>query len=165
MSVYNPAYNPASYLTNVYGWLVPENSYTPFYPGPSADHQEIPPGWRYPPASSANGNNSCMYSGGYSAALLNPAYLPLAHYYTYPVPAAAPAHSEHSDNDSAPCLPFSTQVPPSFRQQRVKAYIQQHNKVLCFLCLSPTEFTRRAYTLFVNLGYPDTPAALEVWAD
>ncbi|KAG5349310.1 hypothetical protein C0989_004708 [Termitomyces sp. Mn162] len=62
-------------------------------------------------------------------------------------------------------MPFSAQVPPSPRQQRVKAYAQQCNNVLCFLCLSPAEFTRHAHTLLINLGYSDTSATLEVWAD
>ncbi|KAG5724707.1 hypothetical protein E4T56_gene3660 [Termitomyces sp. T112] len=161
MSVYNPAYNPTSYLTNIYGRLVPENPYAPFYP----DHQGIPPGWRCPPAFSTNGNNSCMNLGGYSAAPSNPAYLLPAHYYTYPVPAAAPAPPEHIDNYFPPCLLFPAQVPPSFKQQRVKAYIQQCNKVLHFLCFSSVEFARHAHTLLVNLGYSNTPATPEVWAD
>ncbi|KAG5734576.1 hypothetical protein E4T56_gene5508 [Termitomyces sp. T112] len=37
MSVYNSAYNPASYLTDIYGWPAPENPYALFYPGPLAD--------------------------------------------------------------------------------------------------------------------------------
>ncbi|KNZ78593.1 hypothetical protein J132_11163 [Termitomyces sp. J132] len=77
MSAYNPMYNPAGYLTNVYGRPVPENPYAPFYPGPPTDQyvphhwtpdpnqafytpsisQGIPPGWRHPPMFSANGNN------------------------------------------------------------------------------------------------------------
>ncbi|KNZ73616.1 hypothetical protein J132_10562 [Termitomyces sp. J132] len=185
MSVYNSTYNPTSYLTNVYGQPVPENPYAPFHTGPPVDQyvshhwtpdsnqafyapsisQEIPPGWCYPPAFPTNGNNPCMYPKEYSAVPPNPAYLPPTHYYMYSVPAAAPAPPEHPDNYSPPCLLFLTQVPSSPRQQRVKAYIQQHDKVLCFLCLSPTEFARHAHTLLVNLGYPNTSATLEVWAD
>ncbi|KAG5716117.1 hypothetical protein E4T56_gene10883 [Termitomyces sp. T112] len=165
MSAYNPAYNPTSYLTNIYGWPVPENSYAPFYPGPLADHQGIPLGWHCPPAFPANDNNPCMYPRGYSAVPPNPAYLLPAHYYAYPVPAAAPVPPEHPDDYSPPCLPFSAQVPSSPKQQRVKAYVQQHNEVLHFLCLSPVEFARHACTLLVSLGYPDTSATPEVWAD
>ncbi|KNZ75083.1 hypothetical protein J132_04567 [Termitomyces sp. J132] len=44
MSAYNPAYNPTSYLTDVYGRPVPENPYTPFYPGPPTD-QYVPHHW------------------------------------------------------------------------------------------------------------------------
>ncbi|KAG5334571.1 hypothetical protein C0989_003345 [Termitomyces sp. Mn162] len=185
MSVYNPMYSPASYLTNIYGQLVPENPYALFYPGPPADQyvlchwtpnsnqafytpsisQGILLGWCCPPTFPTNSNNPCMYSGGYSTAPPNPAYFSFAHYYAYSVPAAAPAPPEHPDNYSPSCLPFSTQVPPSPRQQRVKAYVQQCNKVLCFLHLSPMEFARHAHTLLVNLGYSDTPTTVEVWVD
>ncbi|KAG5334562.1 hypothetical protein C0989_003381 [Termitomyces sp. Mn162] len=182
MSVYNPAYNPTSYLTNVYGQLVPENPYTLFYSGPPVDQyvpyywipdsnqafdapsisQEIPLGWRHSPAFPANGNNPHIYPRGYSAVPPNPTYLPPTYYYAYPVSAAASAPPEPMDNYSLPCLPFSAQVPPSPRQQRFKAYIQQSNKVLHFLCLSPTEFTRHAYTLLTHLGYSNTSMTLEV---
>ncbi|KAG5334078.1 hypothetical protein C0989_004423 [Termitomyces sp. Mn162] len=185
MSVYNSTYNPASYLTNVYSQLVPENPYTLFYSGPPADQyilchwtpdsnqafyapsisQEIPPGWHLPPAFPTDGNNSCMYLRGYFAVPPNSAYLPPTHYYAYPVPTAAPAPLKHIDNYSPPHLPFSTQTPPSSKQQRVEAYAQQHNKVLCFLCLSPVDFARCTHTLLVNLSYPNTPTTLEVWAD
>ncbi|KAG5334680.1 hypothetical protein C0989_003096 [Termitomyces sp. Mn162] len=127
--------------------------------------QGIPPGWHHPPTFSANGNNPCMYPRGYSAVPPNPAYLPPTHYYTYPVPTAAPASPEPMDNYSSPRLPFSTQVPPSPRQQRVEAYVQQRDEVLCFLCLSPVEFKRCAHTLLTNLGYPNTSATPEVWVD
>ncbi|KNZ81108.1 hypothetical protein J132_03099 [Termitomyces sp. J132] len=185
MSAYNPAYNPASYLTDVYGQPVLENPYTPFYPGPPMDQyiprhwtpdpnqafyapsisQEIPPGWRRLPVFSTNGNNSCMYPGGYSMAPPNPAYLPPAHYYTYPVPTAAPTPPGPMDNHFPPHMPFPTQAPPSPRQQRVKVYAQQCNKVLRFLHLSPMEFARCTRTLLTNLGYSNTSVTPEVWAD
>ncbi|KNZ75283.1 hypothetical protein J132_03703 [Termitomyces sp. J132] len=185
MSVYNPAYNPASYLTNIYGRLVLESPYAPFYPGPPTDQyipchwtpdpkqafyapsisQGIPPGWHSPPAFSTDGNNPHMYTRGYSAAPPNPTYLPPTHYYTYPVPAAAPTPPGPMDNYSPPHMPFPTQAPPSPRQQRVKAYAQQRDEVLRFLHLSPMEFARRTCTLLTNLGYPDTSATPEVWAD
>ncbi|KNZ73003.1 hypothetical protein J132_01516 [Termitomyces sp. J132] len=163
MSAYNPTYNPAGYLTNIYGRPVPENPYALFYSGPLADHQRIPLGWHRPPAFPADGNNLCIYLRGYLAVPPNPAYLPPTHYYVYPVPTAAPP--EHPDNYSPPCLPFSAQLPPSPRQQRVKAYVQQHDKVLHSLHLSTVEFARCTCTLLVNLGYPDTSATPEVWAD
>ncbi|KAG5349145.1 hypothetical protein C0989_005610 [Termitomyces sp. Mn162] len=185
MSAYNPAYNPAGYLTNIYGQLVPENPYTPFYPGPPTDQyvpchwtpdpnqafyapsisQEIPPGWCRPPAFSTNSNNPHMYPGGYSTAPPNPAYLPPAHYYTYPVPTAAPTPLGPMNNYSPPCMPFPTQAPPSSRQQRVEAYTQQCDEVLHFLCLSLVEFARCIHILLTNLGYPNTSATPEVWAD
>ncbi|KAG5350088.1 hypothetical protein C0989_000212 [Termitomyces sp. Mn162] len=187
MSVYNPVYNSAGYLTNIYGRPVPENPYTLFYSDLPTDQyipcywtpdpnqafytpsisQEVPLGWHHSPAFPTNGNNPHMYPGGYYTALPNSTYLSPAHYYTYPVPATAPAPLEHPDNYSPPHLPFSAQVPPSPRQQRVEAYVQQHNKVLCSLCLSLMKFARCACTLCINLGlgYPDTPATLEVWAD
>ncbi|KAG5337504.1 hypothetical protein C0989_009464 [Termitomyces sp. Mn162] len=162
-----------------------ENPYAPFYPGPPTDQyvprhwtpdpnqafyapsisQGIPPGWRRPPAFSADGNNPHMYPGGYSAAPPNLAYLPPAHYYAYPVPAAAPTPLGPMDNYSPPCMLFPAQAPPSPRQQRVEAYTQQHDKVLCFLCLSPMEFARRTCTLLTNLGYPNTSMTPEVWVD
>ncbi|KNZ74173.1 hypothetical protein J132_07697 [Termitomyces sp. J132] len=46
-----------------------------------------------------------MYPGGYFAAPPNPAYLPPAHYYAYPVPAAAPTPPEPMDNYSPPLVP------------------------------------------------------------
>ncbi|KAG5348122.1 hypothetical protein C0989_011017 [Termitomyces sp. Mn162] len=93
MSAYNPTYNPASYLTDIYGQLVPENLYALFYPGPPVDQyvphhwtpdsnqvfyapsisQGIPSGWCHPPAFLANGNNPHVYPREYSAAPPNPA--------------------------------------------------------------------------------------------
>ncbi|KAG5349629.1 hypothetical protein C0989_002672 [Termitomyces sp. Mn162] len=164
MSAYNPAYNPASYLTDIYSQPVPGNPYALFYPGPPADQyipchwtpdsnqafyapsisQGIPLGWCHPPAFPANGSNPCMYPGEYSAAPLNPTYLFPTHYYAHPVPTAASAPPEHIDNYSPPHLPFSAQAPPSPKQQR---------------------FTRCTCTLLINLGYSNTPATPEVWAD
>ncbi|KAG5735374.1 hypothetical protein E4T56_gene12805 [Termitomyces sp. T112] len=60
-----------------------------------------------------------------------------------------------------PRPPFATQTPPSPRQQRVKAYAQQRDKVLRFLHLSPVELARHTRTLLTNLGYPDTSATPE----
>ncbi|KAG5332102.1 hypothetical protein C0989_007250 [Termitomyces sp. Mn162] len=185
MSVYNPMYNSAGYLTNIYSQLVPENPYAPFYPGPPMDQyvprhwtpdpnqafyapsisQGIPPGWCRPPVFSADGNNPRLYPGEYSAVPPNPAYLPPTHYYAYPVPAAAPTPPGPMDNYSPPHMPIPAQAPPSPRQQRVKVYAQQHDKVLRFLHLSPMEFARCTHTLLTNLGYPDTSATLKVWAD
>ncbi|KAG5732031.1 hypothetical protein E4T56_gene18261 [Termitomyces sp. T112] len=115
--------------------------------------------WHCLPAFPANGNNSHMYLREYATVPLNSTYFPPAHYYMYPAPL------EHIDNYSPPCLLFSTQVPPSPRQQRVIAYAQQHNKVLHFLHPSSTEFVRCTHTLLINLGYPDTPATPKVWMD
>ncbi|KAG5350451.1 hypothetical protein C0989_011024 [Termitomyces sp. Mn162] len=106
-----------------------------------------------------------MYPRGYSAVSPNPADLPPAHYYAYPVPATAPTPLGPMDNYSPPRMPFPAQAPPSPRQQRVEVYAQQHDKVLRFLCLSPTEFARCTCTLLTNLGYPNTSATPEVWAD
>ncbi|KAG5349186.1 hypothetical protein C0989_005411 [Termitomyces sp. Mn162] len=64
-----------------------------------------------------------------------------------------------------PCPLFATQTPPSPRQQRVKAYAQQCDKVLRFLHLSPTEFARHTRNLLTNLGYPNASATPEVWVD
>ncbi|KAG5726584.1 hypothetical protein E4T56_gene4653 [Termitomyces sp. T112] len=136
MSAYNPAYNPASYLTDVYG--PPADQYVPCHWTPDPNQafyapsisQGIPPGWHCPPTFPANGNNPHMYPRGYSAVPSNPTYLPPTNYYMYPVPAAAPAPPEPMDNYSPPHLLFSAQVPPFPKQQRVKAYVQQHDKVL-----------------------------------
>ncbi|KAG5723576.1 hypothetical protein E4T56_gene18115 [Termitomyces sp. T112] len=127
--------------------------------------QGIPPGWRCPPAFHANGNNPRINPGGYSTAPSNSAYLPPAHYYAYPIPAAAPAPPEAMDNYSPPHPLFAAQTPPSPKQQRIKAYAQQCDEVLRFLRLSPMEFARRTRTLLTNLRYPDASATPEVWAD
>ncbi|KAG5348660.1 hypothetical protein C0989_009130 [Termitomyces sp. Mn162] len=185
MSAYNPMYNPASYLTNVYGQPVLENPYAPFYPGPPTD-QYVSHHWtpdsnqvfytpsisqgilldkRRPPAFSTNGNNPHMYPRGYFTAPPNPAYLPPTHYYVYPVPAAAPTPLGPMDNYSPPWMPFPAQAAPSPRQQRVEAYAQQCNEVLCFLHLSSAEFARHTHTLLTNLGYSNTSMTPEVWAD
>ncbi|KAG5333951.1 hypothetical protein C0989_004559 [Termitomyces sp. Mn162] len=185
MSAFNPAYNPVGYPTDTYGWPLLENSYAPFYPGPFADQyvprhwtpdpnqafyapsisQGIPLGWRRPPTFHADGNNPRINPGGYSTALPNPAYLPPTYYYVYPIPAAAPVPPEATDNYSPPCPLFAAQTPPSPRQQRIEAYAQQHDEVLCFLRLSPVEFARHTCTLLTNLGYPGASATPEVWAD
>ncbi|KNZ73812.1 hypothetical protein J132_09453 [Termitomyces sp. J132] len=164
MSAFNPTYNPINYPTDAYGRPLLENPYAPFYPGPFVDQyvpchwtpdpnqafyapsisQGILPGWHRPPAFHANGNNPHINPGGYSAAPPNPTYLPPAHYYVYPIPAAAPVPPEAMDNYSPPHPLFAAQTPPSPRQQRVEAYAQQHDKVLCFLCLSPVEFARHS---------------------
>ncbi|KAG5726616.1 hypothetical protein E4T56_gene5587 [Termitomyces sp. T112] len=128
----------------------------------------VPPSWHHPPTFSANGTYPHMYPGGFlraSPAMPNSAYLSLAHYYAYPIPAAAPVPPDQLDNYSLSQLQFPTQIPPSFRQQQVEAYVQQHNKVLCFLHLSPIELARHACTVLVSLCYHDTPGTLEVWAD
>ncbi|KAG5718973.1 hypothetical protein E4T56_gene20403 [Termitomyces sp. T112] len=77
--------------------------------------QRVPPGWYCPPAFPTNGNNSHIYSEGYFIVLPNSAYLLPAHYYVYPVPAAASAPLEHPDNYSPPHLLFSAQVLSSSR--------------------------------------------------
>ncbi|KAG5326338.1 hypothetical protein C0989_011381, partial [Termitomyces sp. Mn162] len=41
----------------------------------------------------------------------------------------------------------------------------QRDEVLRFLRLSPAEFARHTHTLLTNLGYPNTSATPEVWAD
>ncbi|KAG5721221.1 hypothetical protein E4T56_gene20022 [Termitomyces sp. T112] len=95
MSAYNPAYNPAGYLTDVYDQYVlchwtPDPNQAFYAPSIS---QEIPPGWHHLPAFPADGNNPCMYPREYSAALPNPAYLLPAHYYAYPPPFSLLHHS------------------------------------------------------------------------
>ncbi|KAG5721964.1 hypothetical protein E4T56_gene18481 [Termitomyces sp. T112] len=145
-------------------WKIPMPPSTQAFYAPSIS-QGILLGWRCPPAFHADGNNPRINPGGYSAAPPNPTYLPPAHYYAYPIPTAAPVPLEPMDNYSPPRPPFAAQTPPSPRQQRVKAYAQQRDKVLCFLHLSPVEFARHTCTLLTNLGYPDASASLEVWMD
>ncbi|KNZ77624.1 hypothetical protein J132_04991 [Termitomyces sp. J132] len=111
--------------------------------------QGIPPGWCHPPTFHTDGNNPHINPRGYSAAPPNPAYLPPANYYVYPIPAAAPVPPEPMDNYSPPA----------------HSYTQQRDEVLCFLHLSPAEFTRHTHTLLTSLGYPDASATPEVWAD
>ncbi|KAG5726543.1 hypothetical protein E4T56_gene4659 [Termitomyces sp. T112] len=162
MSVFNPAHNPVGYPTDAYDQPLLENPYTPFYPGPFADQyvpchwtpdpnqafytpsisQGIPPGWHRPPAFHADGNNPCINPGGYSAAPPNPAYLPPAHYYAYPIPAAAPVPPEPMDNYSPP---------------------PTHRLPLKLLLLLGSK--GRTCTLLTNLGYPNASATPEVWAD
>ncbi|KAG5725226.1 hypothetical protein E4T56_gene10150 [Termitomyces sp. T112] len=60
----------------------------------------------------------------------NSAYLPLAYYYAYPHPAAPLIPPEQPGNYPSPQLQPPVQDLPSLKQQWVKAYIQQHNKVL-----------------------------------
>ncbi|KAG5733979.1 hypothetical protein E4T56_gene6787 [Termitomyces sp. T112] len=141
-------------------WRIPTSHSTRVFYAPSIS-QGIPPGWRCPPTFHAIGNNPHINPGGYSAAPPNPAYLPPAHYYAYPIPSAAPVPPEAMDNYSPPRPPFTAQTPPSPRQQRIKAYAQQHDEVLCFLRLSPVEFARHTHTLLTNLGYPNTSATPE----
>ncbi|KAG5734831.1 hypothetical protein E4T56_gene623 [Termitomyces sp. T112] len=177
-------YNPVGYPTDAYGQPILENSYAPFYLSPFTDQyaprhwtpdpnqafyapsisQGIPPGWHRPPAFHADGNNPRINPGGYSAASPNPAYLPPAHYYVYPISAAAPVPLEATDNYSPPRPPFAAQTPPSPRQQRIEAYAQQRDKVLRFLRLSPAEFARHTRTLLTNLGYPDASTTPELHA-
>ncbi|KNZ76705.1 hypothetical protein J132_08984 [Termitomyces sp. J132] len=122
MSAYNPVYNPAGYLTDIYGQPVPENQYALFYLGPPANQyvpcqwtpdpnqafyapsisQGIPSGWHCPSAFPTNGNYLHMYPGGFSTALPNPTYLPPTHYYAYPVLIATLTPLEHPDNYSPP---------------------------------------------------------------
>ncbi|KAG5336859.1 hypothetical protein C0989_011741 [Termitomyces sp. Mn162] len=161
MSAFNPTYNPVGPFVDQYvlrHWTPDPNQ--AFYA--LSISQGILLGWRCPLTFLADGNNPCINPGGYSAAPPNPAYLPPAHYYAYPIPAAAPVPPEPMDNYSPPCPPFAAQTPPSPRQQRVKAYAQQCDKVLCFLCLSPAEFARHTCTLLTNLGYPNASTTLEV---
>ncbi|KAG5341906.1 hypothetical protein C0989_007066 [Termitomyces sp. Mn162] len=98
-------------------------------------------------------------------ALPNPAYLPLTHYYAYPNPTVPLVPPEQFNNYSPSQLQPPAQAPPSLTQQQVKAYVQQGNKVLYSLHLSPAEFARCTCTLLNNLGYQITPRTLEVWTD
>ncbi|KAG5720274.1 hypothetical protein E4T56_gene3345 [Termitomyces sp. T112] len=82
-------------------WKIPMPPSTQAFYTPSIS-QEIPPGWRCPPTFHTNGNNPRINPGGYSTAPPNPAYLPPAHYYAYPIPAAAPVPPEPMDNYSPP---------------------------------------------------------------
>ncbi|KAG5715635.1 hypothetical protein E4T56_gene474 [Termitomyces sp. T112] len=89
---------------------IPDTVYVPCHWTPDPNQvfytpsisQGIPLGWCCPPAFPADGNYPCTYSGGFSAALPNSAYLLPAHYYVYSVPTAAPAPPEHPDNYSPP---------------------------------------------------------------
>ncbi|KNZ82264.1 hypothetical protein J132_03778 [Termitomyces sp. J132] len=65
----------------------------------------------------------------------------------------------------SPWITIPPPCPPFAAQTRVKAYAQQRDEVLHFLCLSPAEFARHTHTLLTNLGYPDASATPEVWAD
>ncbi|KAG5718726.1 hypothetical protein E4T56_gene2679 [Termitomyces sp. T112] len=170
MSAYNLMYNPAGYLTNVYSHLI--STFSTIGPLTPTRHSTPPPSAREYLQAGTTLQHSLLMATTPTCTLEdtlqhppNSAYLLPAYCYAYSVPAAAPAPLEHPDNYSPPHLPFSAQVPPSPRQQRVKAYVQQHNKVLHFLCLSPVEFARHAHTLLINLGYSNTPTTPEVWVD
>ncbi|KNZ82294.1 hypothetical protein J132_01631 [Termitomyces sp. J132] len=163
MSVYNPAYNPASYLTDVYGQPVPENPY--------ALHSTLPPSAReYLQAGAALPHSPLMATIPVCTledTLQHPLTLP-----TFLLPTITRTQSPLQPQPLwglwiiiPPSMLFPAQAPPSPRQQRVEAYAQQHDEVLCFLHLSPVEFARRTHTLLTNLGYHDTSATLEVWPD
>ncbi|KAG6874746.1 hypothetical protein C0993_012426, partial [Termitomyces sp. T159_Od127] len=80
------------------------------------------------------------YAQPASALLLPPQRYPDTYYLPQPQPPAAP-----------PSHP-----PPSpLGCQRIKAYLQQCDKVLWSLCISPAEFARRAHALLVSLGHND----------
>ncbi|KAG5716110.1 hypothetical protein E4T56_gene10873 [Termitomyces sp. T112] len=172
MSVFNPTYNPAGYPTDAYGQPLLENPYAPFYPGPFADQHSTPPpsAREYPQAGAALPHSMLMAIIPVLTpenTLQHPPTPP-----TFPPPITMRIQSPLQPQSLwspwitiPPRPPFATQTPPSPRQQRVKAYAQQHDEVLRFLHLFPVEFARHTCTLLTNLGYPDASTTPEVWAD
>ncbi|KNZ75262.1 hypothetical protein J132_03917 [Termitomyces sp. J132] len=152
MSAFNPAYNPVGYPTDTYGRPLLENPYAPFYPGPFAD-QYVPCHWTPDP-------NQVYYAPSISQGIPPGWRRPPAFHANGNNPRINPG-----GYSAAP--PNPAYLPPThyYVQQRVEAYAQQRDKVLHFLCLSPTEFARRTRTLLTNLGYPDASTTLEVRAD
>ncbi|KAG6895419.1 hypothetical protein C0993_009595, partial [Termitomyces sp. T159_Od127] len=58
-----------------------------------------------------------------------------------------------------------TPPPSPLDHQPVEAYIQQRDKVLCSLHISPAEFAKHACTLLVNLGHNNLFGTPEQWAN
>ncbi|KAG5734134.1 hypothetical protein E4T56_gene1389 [Termitomyces sp. T112] len=163
MSAFNPAYNLVGYPTDAYGQPLLENPYAPFYPGPFADQE-------YPWAGATLPHSTPMAIIPVSTPEDTPQHPPTPP--TFPSPITMRIQSPLQPQSlrslwitiPPPHPPFAAQTPPSPRQQRVEAYAQQCNKVLCFLHLSPAEFARHTRTLLTNLGYPNTSATLELHA-
>ncbi|KAG6899727.1 hypothetical protein C0993_007457, partial [Termitomyces sp. T159_Od127] len=91
-------------------------------------------------------------------------------YYAQPAPAP-PLHPQGYPDTyylSWPQLPAAppSHTPPSpLGCQQVEANIQQCDKILHLLCISPAEFARCACTLLVSLGHNDLSGTPEQWAN
>ncbi|KAG6883748.1 hypothetical protein C0993_004094 [Termitomyces sp. T159_Od127] len=57
-------------------------------------------------------------------------------------------------------------TPPSpFSHQQVEAYNQQHDEVLCSLCISLAEFAKCTHTLLISLKHHNLSETLKQWAN
>ncbi|KAG6899918.1 hypothetical protein C0993_005308 [Termitomyces sp. T159_Od127] len=153
MATYMHTYQPTGYQTNAYGRPMPENFYTmstsqSLYPAPPIKHYPtlVPRYW-------ALDQNQVPYGSSISQGIPQD-------WRRNSLQATKGTHQR-----VLPGVP-SSHTPPSFLGcQQVKAYIQQRDKVLQLLRISPAEFARRARALLVSLGHNDLSGTLKQWAD
>ncbi|KAG6884312.1 hypothetical protein C0993_012213 [Termitomyces sp. T159_Od127] len=91
-------------------------------------------------------------------------------YYAQPALAPPPQPQGYLDTYYLP-WPQLPVAPPSCTPssplgcRQVEAYIQQHDKVLCSLLISPAEFAKSVHALLVSLRHHDLSGTPEQWAD
>ncbi|KAG6875499.1 hypothetical protein C0993_008925, partial [Termitomyces sp. T159_Od127] len=90
--------------------------------------------------------------------------------YAQPAPALPPPPQGYPDTyylpwPRPPAAPPSHTPPSSLGCQQLEAYIQQCDKVLQSLRISPVEFARHARALLVSLGLNDLSGTPEQWAN
>ncbi|KAG6882846.1 hypothetical protein C0993_008946 [Termitomyces sp. T159_Od127] len=156
------------YPTLVPRYWAPDQNQVPY--GPSIS-QGIPQDWRCNSLQATTGTHQWVLPRGMPETLpgtwaplalahASAAFFTLRQYYTQPIPALPPPSQGYPDTYYLP-WPQPSAVPPSHTppsllgRQQVKAYIQQRDKVLQSLCISPAEFARCACALLVDLNLWD----------
>ncbi|KAG6882665.1 hypothetical protein C0993_009657 [Termitomyces sp. T159_Od127] len=188
MATYMHTYQPTGYQTNAYGRPVPENYYAmstpqPLYPAPPIEHYPIlvPRYWAPDQNQAIAGTHQRVLPGGMletppgawaplAPAHASAAFFALGQYYAQPAPALPPPPQGHPDTyyllqPRPPAAPPSHTPPSPLGHQRVKAYIQQCDKVLQLLRISLAEFARRAQALLISLGHNDLSGTPKQWAN
>ncbi|KAG5349962.1 hypothetical protein C0989_001006 [Termitomyces sp. Mn162] len=184
MSAYNPTYNPASYLTDVYGDRYWKSPMPHSIQAPPRISMSLVTGSLTPTSRSMLPPSAREYL---QAGATLPRSPPMA---TIPIctPEDIPQHPLTPPTFPPPTImhtqsPLQLQplwglwiiIPPLVCRSPLKLLLLPGSKgskatpnnatKSSASSTSPTEFARCTHTLLTNLGYPNTSATLEVWAD
>ncbi|KAG6875582.1 hypothetical protein C0993_008468 [Termitomyces sp. T159_Od127] len=158
-------------------WALDQNQ-VPYSPSIS---QGILQDWRRNSLQATAGNHQWVLPGGMletppgawaplALAHASAAFFTPGQYYAQPASALPPPLQDYPDiyylsQLQPPVAPLSHTPSSSLGCQQVKAYIQQHDKVLHSLHTSPVEFAKCACALLVSLGRNDFSGTPEQWAN
>ncbi|KAG6884405.1 hypothetical protein C0993_011465 [Termitomyces sp. T159_Od127] len=169
-----PAPSIEHYPTLVPRYWAPDQNQVPYSPSIS---QGIPQNWQCNLFQATAGTHQWVLPRGMLETLLGArALLALAHtssaffaldqYYAQLASALPPPLQDYSDTcylpwPRTPAAPPIHTPPSPLDHQRVEAYIQLHDEVLCSLHISPAEFAKHACTLLISLGHYNLFGTLE----